>query len=234
MVPPGIEKRPDQAARISQSVDFDHLSDILAFFGVPHFLTLFLLIFHFSVLSLFHFLRFSDFSLFLILLIFHFFTFLPLLCVRPYCVKEIHFSVHRGEYESCVWWFSPLLMRLVFFLFLFFICFSCRGDSQGRNIVDTLVLPSLNRTIRAMPPDFTITCRGDSQGRIEKATLVLPSLNRNSFSGVCFPPFFNSCQGDYTGDILINSRSPHCVFNHMNLGPFWGLSTICRARGCAG
>jgi len=42
VVPPGIEKRPDQAARISQSVDFGHLSDILAFLRGGHFLTLFL------------------------------------------------------------------------------------------------------------------------------------------------------------------------------------------------
>jgi len=32
VVPPGIEKTPDQAARISQSVSFGHLSDILAIF----------------------------------------------------------------------------------------------------------------------------------------------------------------------------------------------------------
>jgi len=69
VVPPGIEKVPDQAARISQSVDFGHLSDILPFFGVPHFLTLFLLIFSFSLLSLFHFLHFSDFCVFVILVI---------------------------------------------------------------------------------------------------------------------------------------------------------------------
>jgi len=41
VVPPGIEKVPNQAARKTQSVDFGHLSDILAFFGVPQFLTLF-------------------------------------------------------------------------------------------------------------------------------------------------------------------------------------------------
>ena len=33
VVPPGIEKTPDQAARKTQSVDFGHLSDILAFLG---------------------------------------------------------------------------------------------------------------------------------------------------------------------------------------------------------
>jgi len=41
VVPPGIEKVPNQAARISQSVDFGHLSDILAFFRGGRFLTLF-------------------------------------------------------------------------------------------------------------------------------------------------------------------------------------------------
>jgi len=41
VVPPGIEKTPDQAARISQSVDFGHLSDILAILGGCHFLTFF-------------------------------------------------------------------------------------------------------------------------------------------------------------------------------------------------
>ena len=33
VVPPGIEKTPDQAARISQSAVFGHLSDILGFLG---------------------------------------------------------------------------------------------------------------------------------------------------------------------------------------------------------
>ena len=41
VVPPGTQKTPDQAARNSQSVDFAHLSDILAFLRGGHFLTLF-------------------------------------------------------------------------------------------------------------------------------------------------------------------------------------------------
>ena len=41
VVPPGTQKVPDQAARISQSVDFGHLSDILAILGGCHFLTFF-------------------------------------------------------------------------------------------------------------------------------------------------------------------------------------------------
>ena len=41
VVPPGTQKTPDQAARISQSVDFGHLSDILTILGGCHFLTIF-------------------------------------------------------------------------------------------------------------------------------------------------------------------------------------------------
>ena len=59
VVPPGTQKTPDQAARNSQSVDFGHLSDILAFLRGGQFLSLFLLLFHdfdfitFFTLSLF-------------------------------------------------------------------------------------------------------------------------------------------------------------------------------------
>jgi len=59
VVPPGTQKVPDQAARISQSVSFGHLSDILGFLGGGHFLTLFLINFHD-----FHFITFYTFSLF--------------------------------------------------------------------------------------------------------------------------------------------------------------------------
>ena len=41
VVPPGTQKTPDQAARNSQSVDFGHLSDILAFFRGGHFFDVF-------------------------------------------------------------------------------------------------------------------------------------------------------------------------------------------------
>jgi len=69
VVPPGIEKTPDQAARISQSVDFGHLSDILAFFRGGSFFD------HFWCFSLFWFLTFvtfafSDFCHFLYFFIF--------------------------------------------------------------------------------------------------------------------------------------------------------------------
>ena len=67
MVPPGIEKTPDQAARISQSVDFALFGDILGFLRGGHFLTLFLSYFSFSILSFFHFFTFVDFCDFLIL-----------------------------------------------------------------------------------------------------------------------------------------------------------------------
>jgi len=80
VVPPGTQKTPDQAARISQSVDFGHLSDILAifrggvnfwcFFVFLHFLILMILCFSvFLILSLFWFLHFLDFLTFCVLLI---------------------------------------------------------------------------------------------------------------------------------------------------------------------
>jgi len=77
VVPPGIEKTPDQAARISQSVTFGHLSDILAIFRGGQFLIIFC-VFHFSDFDDFHFFAFSDFvtfSLFLILSILMIFDF---------------------------------------------------------------------------------------------------------------------------------------------------------------
>jgi len=42
VVPPGIEKVPNQAARKTQSVDFGHLSDILGFLRGGHFFHYFL------------------------------------------------------------------------------------------------------------------------------------------------------------------------------------------------
>jgi len=71
VVPPGIEKTPDQAARISQSVDFGHLSDILAILGGGAFFVIFSL-FQFCILSFFVFSVFLILSLFVF---FHFFTF---------------------------------------------------------------------------------------------------------------------------------------------------------------
>jgi len=64
VVPPGIEKVPDQAARKTQSVDFGHLSDILAFLRGGRFLTLFSSIFvdlNFVTFSVFLILRFVTF-----------------------------------------------------------------------------------------------------------------------------------------------------------------------------
>jgi len=69
VVPPGTQKTPDQAARISQSAVFGHLSDILAFFRGGRFLTLFLI--NFDDLHFYHFITFSlfDFITFLTFLI---------------------------------------------------------------------------------------------------------------------------------------------------------------------
>jgi len=77
VVPPGIEKTPDQAARISQSVTFGHLSDILAILGGVSFFDLFLCfsLFHFVDFDDFQFSSFVTFSLFLIFWFFMFFCF---------------------------------------------------------------------------------------------------------------------------------------------------------------
>jgi len=118
VVPPGIEKRPDQAARISQSVDFGHLSDILTILGGSQFLTLFFTLFCFSLLSLFSLLRFSSFSLFLILVIYPFFTFHPFCVIRPYCnVMEAIFD-HSGRDDVCVV-VLPSFIVFVFTVFVF-------------------------------------------------------------------------------------------------------------------
>jgi len=80
VVPPGIEKVPNQAARISQSVDFGHLSDISAFLRGGHFLTLFLSLFHFSDFVTFCVFAFWSFSAFSDFCDFDHFVNLPHLC----------------------------------------------------------------------------------------------------------------------------------------------------------
>jgi len=75
VVPPGIEKVPNQAARISQSVDFTHLSDILTFLRGYQFLTLFITFslftfIHFSVFAFSDFVTFVTFSVLMILSLF--------------------------------------------------------------------------------------------------------------------------------------------------------------------
>jgi len=90
VVPPGTQKTPDQAARISQSVDFGHLSDILGFLGYPPF-------FH-------YFLTFLTFSFY------HFFTF----SIFWFC----HFC-HFFSFVD-FWWFLILSLFVTFSLFLLF------------------------------------------------------------------------------------------------------------------
>jgi len=86
VVPPGTQKVPDQAARISQSVSFGHLSDILGFLGGGRFLTLFLSFFitfnfiTFSVFNIFHFVTFWLFWFCWFLSLFHFSWFYSFLC----------------------------------------------------------------------------------------------------------------------------------------------------------
>ena len=138
MVPPGIEKTPDQAARISQSVDFGHLSDILAFLRGGHFLTLFLLIFSFSVLSLFHFLHFLHFPIFVILLIFSLFTFLPFCVIRPYCNVIVKFfdqfrvgEITQGRIYLCVVVLPSFVFLRIFVCFILLLKLSGRIHRRG-------------------------------------------------------------------------------------------------------
>ena len=84
VVPPGIEKAPNQAARKTQSVKKCHLSDILAIFRGGHFLTLFH-DFHFSDFSLFDYFDFLILSLFHFFMIFTFSTFSVLLIFDHFC-----------------------------------------------------------------------------------------------------------------------------------------------------
>jgi len=99
VVPPGIEKTPDQAARISQSVTFGHLSDILAilrgghfFHYFSHFFTfLILTFFHFCTFWFCHFFTFSDFSLFHVFVFCRFLIiFVDFLLLTSFCVVFCH------------------------------------------------------------------------------------------------------------------------------------------------
>jgi len=85
VVPPGIEKTPDQAARISQSVDFGHLSDILAILRGGHFFDIFCHFFTFLILMIFHFSVFLILSLLMIFDFCHFYCFYILMILINFC-----------------------------------------------------------------------------------------------------------------------------------------------------
>ena len=93
VVPPGIEKVPNQAARKTQSVKKCHLSDILAFFRGGHFFTLFCHFFTFLILLILH---FSDFLFFWF---YHFlcFSLFPVFWFWWFCWFFCHFL--------CLGWF---------------------------------------------------------------------------------------------------------------------------------
>ena len=85
VVPPGTQKVPDQAARNSQSVDFGHLSDILAILRGGHFFHYFWSFLTFSFYHFFHFLTFLILSLFVFLCFSRFCTFSVLLIFVNFC-----------------------------------------------------------------------------------------------------------------------------------------------------
>ena len=95
VVPPGTQKTPDQAARISQSVDFGHLSDILGFLWGGSIFDTFFTLFHFYIfiiLSLFHFLLFHFFWFYRFLDFCHFLSFCHFSC---FCVFSLFFHVFQ-------------------------------------------------------------------------------------------------------------------------------------------
>jgi len=79
VVPPGTQKVPNQAARISQSVSFGHLSDILTFFRGGSFFDHFSHFFTFMILSFSHFCIFWFLSILMIFDFLHFWWFWVLL-----------------------------------------------------------------------------------------------------------------------------------------------------------
>jgi len=100
VVPPGIEKVPNQAARISQSVSFTHLSDILGFLRGGRFFTIFchflwFSFYHFFAFSIFwfchfsHFLDFVDFDHFLSFVIFCHFSCFFTICNYFWVLKRV-------------------------------------------------------------------------------------------------------------------------------------------------
>ena len=129
VVPPGIEKTPDQAARISQSVDFALFGDILGFLRGGHFLTLFFDDFDFITFSLFCVFAFSWFWWFSTFSVFPIFMFLPLLCVRPYCNVIGALFRYIGE-DGIMCGGSPLFIisGIVFVILLF----ACLNFVSGR------------------------------------------------------------------------------------------------------
>jgi len=112
VVPPGTQKVPNQAARISQSVKKCHLSDILGFLGGYRFLTLFS---HFFTFSIYHFLTFYTFHFC------HFFWFL----------NFVDF-----------WWFSHFHDFVTFSLFYWFefIFQFCKGYLKDKALFWPLFL----------------------------------------------------------------------------------------------
>jgi len=95
-----------------------------------------------------------------------------------------------------VWWFSPLLIWVMFFWFVFFE-FRVGENTQGSTYNYTLVLPSLNAIM--LSADLSrVSCRGEYTGEeIRIVTLVLPSLNR--FFDLYFLDL-TFCRGDIVGE----------------------------------
>ena len=166
MVPPGIEKTPDQAARISQSVDFGHLSDILPFFGVPHFLTLFFDDFHFVTFDDFHFFSFCTFSDFVTFGVFHFFHFYPF-CVIGLNCNVMEWFLFIGGRMRIMCGGSPLITGFSFNSLRFVRLFDFHvGEIHRVDFICNTRSPLSEPVLLYYVLLFRNSCRGDSQGRV--------------------------------------------------------------------
>jgi len=100
VVPPGIEKVPNQAARKTQSVKKCHLSDILAILRGGAFFDHFLCFFTFLILTFWWFLIFSLFTFYHFFCFLDFVTFYVLMVLINFC----HFFLLRTYFDhfSCL------------------------------------------------------------------------------------------------------------------------------------
>jgi len=130
-----------------------------------------------------------------------------------------HFLVfHRERCDVCVVVLPSLCSSICFDFLVIQILLSGRLHRRG-------VVIYYSRSPLSEPDDVVCYCVAFVQmsGRLHRvemfnSTLVLPSVFLPS------PGFTISCRGDYTGEILFNSRSPPCDFAVLCILMFLALS----------
>jgi len=126
--------------------------------------------------------------------------------------------------------YTLVLPSVCIFVLILFACgFNCRGDSQGRLRIITLVLPSMNRLSSCFYGVFLLFHVGEitQVGVFILNILVLPSMNRNIdvFLGYQFNPILWSfCGHQFSHGLSIvwwytQWRDPHIMYIY-SLGHF--------------